>query len=130
MRNTKPNERGAVAAEFAVVLPILVILLFSIIEFGLTLNRVQTFNSAAREGARVASLPNTTQSQIETAVNDALAGMTLGVTPVIPPPPEGLCAGRPGQSVTVKVTAPYTIQIPLLPNYDITLTGTGVFRCE
>lgn len=119
-------------AEFAFVLPIFIVLLFGIIQFGLTLNRAQTFNSAAREGARVASLSDSTQGEISTAANDALAGMTLGIVPTIGVTPNSNqpCLGRPGQTVTVVVSSPYTISVPLLPDYNITLTGTGVFRCE
>ncbi len=40
----KQNQRGAAMAEFVIVVPILIMILFSIIEFGLMINRVQTFN--------------------------------------------------------------------------------------
>lgn len=118
--------------EFVIVVPLLIILLFTIIQFGLVLNRVQSYNSAAREGARLASLPATDQGDIASAVDAALAGLNLGDTRAIATTPslQRPCEGRNGQSVTVELTSPYTVQIPLLPDRDITLTGTGVFRCE
>jgi Flp pilus assembly protein TadG len=127
MRRNKQNQRGAALVEFAFVLPVFIILVFGIIQFGLALNRVQAYHAAAREGARVGSLESSSTGDINTAINDALVG--FGVAPAVSISP-GLCAGRPGAPITVEVTAPYTIQIPLLPDTTITLEGDGVFRCE
>ncbi|MBW8383916.1 MAG: pilus assembly protein [Youngiibacter sp.] len=46
------NEKGQSAVEFALVLPLLLILLLGIIEFGWFLNAKITITGAAREGAR------------------------------------------------------------------------------
>ncbi|MGI9610710.1 MAG: hypothetical protein ACR2NL_10505, partial [Acidimicrobiia bacterium] len=81
----------------------------------------------AREGARVGSLEASSTGDINTAVTNALVG--FGVAPTVSISP-GLCAGRAGAPITVEVTAPYTIQIPLLPDTTVTLEGDGVFRCE
>ena len=62
---TGDRERGAVAVEFAFLLPLLVVILFGIIQFGITFNRQQGIHAAAREGARLGSLPGTTTAQIE-----------------------------------------------------------------
>ena len=48
----KPNERGVSAVEFALVLPVLVLILFGIVEFGLILYNQQVITNASREGAR------------------------------------------------------------------------------
>lgn len=50
----KKNDRGAAIIEFAIVLPVLVILVLGIIEFGWVLNGYITITGAAREGARAA----------------------------------------------------------------------------
>lgn len=50
------SEDGAAALEFAILLPILMLILFGIIEFGFLLNRYVSVTAAAREGARVMSL--------------------------------------------------------------------------
>ena len=52
----KHSEDGAAALEFAILLPILMLILFGIIEFGFLLNRYVSVTAAAREGARVMSL--------------------------------------------------------------------------
>jgi Flp pilus assembly protein TadG len=46
------DENGAVIAEFALVLPLLVFLLFGMIEFGLVLFNKQVITNASREAAR------------------------------------------------------------------------------
>ncbi len=122
------SERGAAMVEMAIVLPVLLILVFAIIEMGIALNRVQAFQAAAREGARIGSLETTTSGEIDAAVTGALVGIS-GDAPTIEVL-TGTCAGRPGGKITVEVWAPYTISIPFLPDRDLTLRGDGVFRCE
>ena len=48
----KLNERGAVAAEFALLLPVLLTILFGIIEFGMIMYGREVVTNASREGAR------------------------------------------------------------------------------
>jgi Flp pilus assembly protein TadG len=50
------GQRGAVAVEFALIMPILLLLVFGIIEFGYMLNRDMIVGNASRDGARAASL--------------------------------------------------------------------------
>ena len=50
------RERGAAAVEFALVVPLLLLLLFGIVDFGFLLNRNTVLANAAREGVRAASL--------------------------------------------------------------------------
>jgi Flp pilus assembly protein TadG len=47
------RERGAALVEFAIVLPLLLLLIWGLIDFGMYINRVSMLNNAAREGARV-----------------------------------------------------------------------------
>ena len=55
--NELKSQRGVAAVEFAIVLPILVILLAGIIEFSLLLYNQQVITNASREGARAAINP-------------------------------------------------------------------------
>ena len=59
--NRARDERGAAAVEMAIVLPLLILILFGIVEFSIYFNRLQGLQAAAREGARVAALPQSTQ---------------------------------------------------------------------
>ncbi|MEZ5407593.1 MAG: pilus assembly protein [Acidimicrobiales bacterium] len=125
----RPTERGAVLAEFALIVPVLVMILFGIIQFGFAISRAQAVEAAAREGGRLASLSSTTQTDIVNRVGATLAGALGDTTPTVLVEP-GPCAGREGQSVTVTVTAPHRITIPLVLDHQTTLTGHAVFRCE
>jgi Flp pilus assembly protein TadG len=50
------NEQGQTMTEFALVLPILVVLLFGIIQFGIAFNNYVTLTDAVRAGARKAAV--------------------------------------------------------------------------
>ncbi len=126
------SERGAVMAEFVIILPLLVIMLFAIIEFGIVYNRVQALHAAAREGARIASIRESTSGQVTTGITNALSGVTFDSGPSVALTPNTAkpCSNRPGQTVTVVLTATYNLDIPLVPGTTLNLTGNGSFRCE
>ncbi len=52
MRNLIPNRKGAAMVELAITLPILLIVFFAIMEFGLILYDKALITNASREGAR------------------------------------------------------------------------------
>ncbi len=116
-------------AELALITPVLIALLFGIIEFGIAFNRAQAVEAAAREGARLASLSTTSFGDVQTRVNDALAGIPMDGPVTVTVTPTG-CLGREGQAVTVLVTTDHNVNIPLVLNNNVTLTGQAVFRCE
>ena len=58
--NQKISQNGAATVEFAIVLPLLVILVFGIIDFGLLLYNKQVITNASREGARAGIARSTT----------------------------------------------------------------------
>jgi Flp pilus assembly protein TadG len=62
------REEGAAAIEFALLLPLLMLILFGIIEFGLVLYNQEVITNASREGARygiVIGSPRPTTGQIQ-----------------------------------------------------------------
>jgi Flp pilus assembly protein TadG len=70
------GEEAASAVEFAIILPLLILILFGIIEFGLLLYNKQMITNAAREGARagiVARTPRLSDDEVKTVVNDYLS---------------------------------------------------------
>ena len=136
MARRRRAERGAVAVEFALILPILIMLVFGIVEFSIAYNHQQGLHAAAREGARVASLPQSDQATIAARVRSALQGVlsptdiqnaTITVTPSSNQPCSSVA---PGTNVVVTVSAPDELAIPLVTNKTITLTGRGEFLCE
>jgi len=116
------RERGSAVVEFALVLPILVMLVFGIVEFGRGYNAKITVTHAAREGARVLAL-TADPVAAELAVVGAATSLDAGDITVT----SSACA--PGSPATVTVQYPFTYDIPLLASGTSTLTGTGVMRC-
>jgi Flp pilus assembly protein TadG len=74
---TKPSERGAVAVEAALVIPLLLLLTFGIVDFGWMINRDTMLNTADREGAREGAL-NPSATDIESAVRAELDTLPAG----------------------------------------------------
>ena len=80
------RDRGSVAVEFALLLPVLLLLIFGIIDFGRAINDQITLTQAAREGARLASLGYST-SAVTTRAQSAATGLspvTVTVTTSLP----------------------------------------------
>jgi hypothetical protein len=119
-RNRQRDEDGVVAVELALVLPVLVMLLFGILQFGIAFNRLQGVHAAAREGARVGAV--TPGNECSRAA-DAMDGLGVASTCIV-------IQGCPGESVIVEVTADNDIDIPFVGSRTVTLTGRGEFRCE
>lgn len=67
------RQRGTAIVEFAVILPLLLAILFAIIEFGYVFMIRQSLQHAAREGCRFASLQTSTDSGIMARVDEAMA---------------------------------------------------------
>ncbi len=72
IRRAGRRRRGAAIVEFAVVLPLLLVLLFGIIDFGWIFMVRQTLTNAAREGCRVAVLQTATSEQVANRVRSVM----------------------------------------------------------
>lgn len=71
-KNLYNNENGQALVEFTLILPILILLVLGIIEFGWLLNAQITLNSSAREGARVGAVLNTSEEVRRTKMLEAV----------------------------------------------------------
>ena len=99
------------AVELAVVTPILLTMLFGIVEFGWVFTVQQAVTTAAREGARTAVLPGSTAGDVQTRVNEFTQPLGLtGFTTTVH------CGedGKPDGLVTVSI--PYC-NVSLVGNY-------------
>jgi Flp pilus assembly protein TadG len=67
------SDRGAAAVEFALVIPVVLMVIFGIIDFGRLLNAQLQVSEAAREGARASSTMMGTSSQRRLAAEDRIA---------------------------------------------------------
>jgi len=71
------NERGSALIETAVTLPILLLVSVAIFEFGRAYQTWQVLTNAAREGARIAVLPGSTEATVSAAVRNYLTSGAL-----------------------------------------------------
>lgn len=119
------DDRGVAAVEFALVLPVLVILLLGIVEFGRVFNVQISLSNAAREGARTMAIENDPGVARDSAIAAAPSinpAVSAGQITVAPAP----CS----EGDTVTVTIDYSVD--LLTGFfgvEIPLTGKGVMRC-
>jgi Flp pilus assembly protein TadG len=109
------SETGAAAVEMALVLPLLLFVLFGIIDFGRAFNTQIQLSQAAREGARLVAMqsPTSLTSRVDQAAPGLdPAAMTVAVsyldTSTIPPTPVSDCSGGSKVNAQVTVTVPFT----------------------
>lgn len=69
---TRKSQRGAAALEFALVMPVLVVVLFGVVDFGLMINSQAVFANAARDAARAGSF-FATKAEIQAVVTSEAA---------------------------------------------------------
>jgi len=137
------DEAGAVAVEFALVLPVLILILFGVLEFGRVWSQVQVFQGAAREGARCAAVragelaAGLTPCNIRDRVVQAAAPYTPAFGSGSPSvtidgraAPLGCTNGDIGKDVKVSWVQPMEISIPFWKDVTWNMTIAGVFRCE
>ena len=123
------GERGASAVEFALIVPLLLLLVLGIAEFGHGFQVQGTLSAAAREGVRVMALQND-PAAAPAAVQNATTTLRPRVTAgqIVVTPTDCPVTGGP---TNVRVTITYPM--PYLTGFfgsGLTLSGTGVMRCN
>ena len=76
---SRDREGGAALVEFAVLAPLLLLLVLGIVEFGYTFGQYNGVRHAAREGARYAAVDGGTNPQIARRVCESTEGLGAGV---------------------------------------------------
>jgi Flp pilus assembly protein TadG len=130
MRNRLRNERGASAVEFAFIVPLLIVLVLGIAEFGRAFQVQGTLSAAAREGVRVMALQNDDDAA-KAAVRNAAPSLDPAITDAQITVTPTSCPVVNAGSTTVKLTIKYPM--PYLTGFfgsTVTMTGTGVMRCN
>jgi Flp pilus assembly protein TadG len=109
------TRRGAAVVEFALVAPILLLLVVGTVEVGRAIMVKDTITVASREGARVAGNSAITSiPAVQSAVDNYLAGAGIsGATTTVSP--SSLSGVADGQPVTVTVSVPYS-QVSWVPS--------------
>jgi Flp pilus assembly protein TadG len=122
------NQQGQSMTEFALVLPILVFLLFGVIQFGIVFNNYITVTDAVRAGARKGAVGRHLQNPdaaVVQSVRDASNGLKqsdLNVTVD--------SSWQQGEQVTVTGSYPYSISLLGLVVKSGRLTSTTKERVE
>ena len=123
------SERGAELVEFALVLPLMLLVMLGIIDFGLLLQRYHVVTNAAREGARVALLPGYSDPDVQARVTQFLTagGLTEpAVTTVLPAQSRDIGGGLCIEVRPVTVQYPYSYSaVGAVASY---FDGTGFSR--
>ncbi len=103
------SERGQSLVEFALVAPLLLLILFGIVQFGIAFKNSITIADAARAGARTAAVNRTAADPVAVAKQAVLNASTdldtSKVTVSVTSP------WQQGSDVTVKASYPYSIDI-------------------
>jgi len=137
-RRRRLGDRGAAAVEMALVLPVLLLVVFGIIDFGRVLNAQVKVTEAAREGARAASVAGAGDDRVamaNTRVHKVDPDISIAGGSTYCEPPIG-------ENEDATVHTSYTLDW-VTPVGDIagifggggwgasiTLTGTGVMPCR
>jgi Flp pilus assembly protein TadG len=131
------REEGVAAVEFALILPVLALLLFGVLEFGRVWSQYQVFQGAAREGARCAAVKATDFSdcEIQPSIDNAAAPYDPDKNADVKlvggaSRPAGCTEGDQGMDVQVSWVQPLNINIPFWNDVTVSPTIKAVFRCE
>jgi Flp pilus assembly protein TadG len=129
LRRIFEDESGQALVEFAIVLPLLLLILFGIFDFGRIILDSFIINEAARDAARYASAGASDSAVVQVVNQDCalLDTSKLGVT-IVP----AAAARVSGGTVTVTVTYPVSFDpfLSFLTSGPFNLTGQTTMRVE
>ncbi|MEY4873904.1 MAG: hypothetical protein RJB41_606 [Actinomycetota bacterium] len=114
------RDRGAAVLEFALIVPLMLIMLVGIIEFGRAYNVVISLQGAVREGARSLALGNssaTVAGVVRSSTAITIDGILQTPCPVS------------GGTATVIANQVFTFGIPFVPLTSMTLEARASMRC-
>jgi uncharacterized membrane protein len=127
LRRPDHPDRGAAAVEFALVLPLLFVILFGVVEYGYNLFQMQSAQATIREAARTVALGIDDCGEVPTIVLRAARNNGLGLAEnairsgtslrIEPPPGTQTVPVAPGRGDTAVMTLTYepTLDFPLIP---------------
>lgn len=132
----RKKQHAQALVEFAFVLPLLLLLMVAIIDFGIIFYSQMAVTNAAWEGARAGATiidPSQGDQEIIGAVHNAAFGLDISrlavdIDPAQDEPPRNQPFPSPrGDSLTV--TLQYQVRLTF-PRIDVPLTGKAVTRME
>jgi Flp pilus assembly protein TadG len=141
IRKFAASDRAAAMVEFAIVLPVLLLIVFGIVDFGRALFTLNNLTAAVREGARMASTqitPDPTVAASMTAVQNTVTNYVIafGGSSGAATVSETFTGGAPPtmQSITVQIVSyPFTPITPIagmIGMGTINMSPSATFRWE
>ena len=135
IRNRTSRDEGVAAVEFALILPVLALILFGVLEFGRVWSQYQVFQGAAREGARCAAVASTSDCVVQDEIDQAAAPYDPDTNATVQlvgggSRPDGCTDADTGKDVQVFWAQPLDVNIPFWSDITVTPTIKAVFRCE
>jgi Flp pilus assembly protein TadG len=129
------GQKGTAAVEFAIILPLLILVLFGTVDFGLLLFNQQVITNASREGARagiVSQTPRLTHGEIKTVVENYCSTNLISFDGNTTPSIATNWSGTEfSDDLTVTVTFNYSfLFLSALGFDDPTLNGTTLMKLE
>ena len=134
VRENKPTNRGQALIEFAMVVPLLAILLFGIIQYGFIFSAYMTLRHSAHQTARTLSLPNS-----DTNAANAYLIASRAITPLTSanlgtPTVSVATVSKANDSISVQLSygLPLIIRyvVPNAVGNTLTLTAQATYRTE
>ena len=114
------DQKGAAVIEMAFALPVIIIMMWMVVQLGLVFRAMSGIQHGLGQGARLATLyPKPTDSAIQTAISDAVYGIGPG-TFNIQTPVTGTADGA--TYLDLKVTYTQTTDLLLLPGPTISVS--------
>ncbi len=123
------KEKGASAVEFALILPVLVILIFGIFEFAIAFNNYITITHAAREGARRAAV-DLYNEDLKEYIKEMAFPLVLTDEDIVINWDDYPNSPLIGDPVWVEITYDFGISIPLVGSWEIPLKNKAIMRLE
>ena len=131
---SKSDDTGAAAVEFALVLPVLLLLVFGIIDFGRAYHSQVTLTHGAREGVRILALGGT-QADVQTKLN--AGGLTPGALGTVTIGRADACPAATDARLVINETFRFVTPLPGLAAFyggsvwssTVPLKGEAVMRC-
>ncbi len=138
-RRREKGEKGQALVEFALLVPIFLILLFAIVDFGMGFYSWITVTNSAREGARIGAVL-ASENEIRDRVFDTAGLINEGTNMDVFVTNSADNGGLPGESVVVQVDYRYDLITPLaslvaflsgdIIGPQLTLSSTAEMRLE
>jgi hypothetical protein len=127
------KEKGASAVEFAIVLPLLILMVFGIVQFGPAFFCVISLTHAAREAVRRAAVEEYVEEEVINGIPDYVKNRISDLSIVIEP--SSYDSGAPpndviGSPVTATVSARYHFNIPLMGSWNKDFDCVATMRQE